>query len=165
MENLVWQALPQVLACVVRHRGRVLRLNLAFLGIDRVVLDSQARFLIAGDIFLARGRDIVVANHHREARLSGCVHDHLNRTVRLQEICPVWRVQDGECREEWRASEEAGIQKDVLCDVWHANKLGQIGYAFLPPNEAKLSRLKVPRCYDLGAIEDEQVRRSGDGVY
>jgi hypothetical protein len=60
-------------------------------------------------------------------------------------------------REEGRAGEYAGVEEDVIGDIWSADKLGQIGYAFLSANKAEMSGLKVPRRYDFGAFEDEDI--------
>jgi len=113
VENLIWEPLTQILTRIVRHRARVLGLDLPFLCVDRVILDGQACFLVSRDVFLARGRDIIVVDDHGVSRLT-VAHDGLNSAVRFDQLCPVRRVEDRVGREEGRAGEYAGVEEDII---------------------------------------------------
>lgn len=113
VEDLIWEPLAQILTRIVGHRARVLGFDLTFLCVDRVILDGQTCFLVSRNVFLARGRDIIVVDNHRVSRLT-VAHDGLDGAVRLDQLCPVRRVEDRVGREEGRAGEYAGIEKDVV---------------------------------------------------
>jgi len=113
VEDLIWESLTQILTSIIGHRRGVLRLDLSFLRVYGVVLHGQTCFLVSCDIFFSCRWNIVVVDDHRVSRLA-IAHDGLDGAVRLDQLSPVRRIEDGVGWEERRASEYACVEEDVV---------------------------------------------------